>query len=198
MFLLSPIPRPFSQEELVRILDGMNIKLSPDTKLGVSKLQLRFHKALDAAQFRDKIFPNCKVNPAYLPLWERHRPLAPVFQQSQTGGQWVASSTRRGERLSRRRVVTDVKHEELFGRLLENIGDISVDLDEGNRHISVMLKNDDAKRIIFLRVRCLALWPSYHRFSSLEARYSLSTKPAQQHPSYSLDTWSLTVRMIPT
>ncbi|KAF9445847.1 hypothetical protein P691DRAFT_777273 [Macrolepiota fuliginosa MF-IS2] len=143
-----------TRDQFIRILNGMNIELPLDTKFEPKKLQQRLHKALDAAQRFRTIFPNNAVNPANYPLWKPRRPLYPVFQRNMKPGSHWATDPRGEMSTSEMPLPRDpvVEPEIVFNKVVDTIDDISEDWDTESRHLSIMLRDCDSSRAVFVRV----------------------------------------------
>ncbi|KAJ3562632.1 hypothetical protein NP233_g9454 [Leucocoprinus birnbaumii] len=144
-------PRRFSGDEVVRILSGMNIKLQKDTKLDSLKLNQRLRKSLDAAQRFYRVFPHNDVNPLHYPPWRPNRLLAPVFQRNQDGCYWGPDSKEMSS-VEMPDVKHETTHEDVFRKLADCVDDISSDWDLEKGNLSLMLRDNKTKRVIFIRV----------------------------------------------
>ncbi|KAF9442258.1 hypothetical protein P691DRAFT_779487 [Macrolepiota fuliginosa MF-IS2] len=77
----------FTREDLMHILKGMNIDLSPNTKLNAAKLETCLDEALDAAQRFSNIFPDIEggIDLSDYRRWKRKTPVVDAFTRRTWG-----------------------------------------------------------------------------------------------------------------
>lgn len=131
-----------SREDIMHILKGMNIDLSPNTKLSVTKLENRLAKALDAAQRFSNIFPDAKagVDLSKYPLWRRKAPVVDAFTRRTWG---AIFQDNRG---------FEDQRQLAFARINQLVPDIGKEMDK-KKIGYVVLKDGNALKALIIRVR---------------------------------------------
>ncbi|KAJ3562634.1 hypothetical protein NP233_g9452 [Leucocoprinus birnbaumii] len=161
--LLTIRPPRFARDGVVRILDGMGIKLPSGTKLEPGALNQRLRKALDAAQRFYEVFPNSDVNPDEYPEWKFEKPVHLCFHMNRNpeddsrdvspernieGNELVEAGTGIPD-------FEDLQYEKSFKKMIYLIDDFSIHWDLKGYHggnLDILLKDEETESAVFLRI----------------------------------------------
>jgi hypothetical protein len=141
-----------SRDDIIHVLKGMNIDLSPNTKLSAAKLENRLDEALDAAQRFTTTFPDDPdalggINLSNYPLWKKRKPVVDAL----TRRTWGAIFQDNREYEDQRQLA--------FPRIIQLIPDIGKDIDK-KRIGYVVLKDMTVFRALIIRV-CTRIFGSF-------------------------------------
>lgn len=135
----------------MHILKGMNIDLSRNSKLSLSKLDDHLGKALDAAQRFSSIFPDGQagINLSKYSRWKKRAPVVDAFTRRTWGA--IFQDNNRG---------FDDPRQIAFARINQFIPDIGKEMDKSKLGY-VVLKDSASLRALIIRVgvsRLSLLW----------------------------------------
>ncbi|KAF9445849.1 hypothetical protein P691DRAFT_734285 [Macrolepiota fuliginosa MF-IS2] len=142
----SPKSPAINREQILWILKGMNVELSPDTKLGIDKLEHRLQKALGAAQRLSTVFSKTErdIKPTSYPFWNTQKPLAPVFRRTTWGKLFDVRNFD---------IMREMPHpKDAFDRILSHIQSLSEDWDREGHDFFALLKDPISKRALVIKV----------------------------------------------